>query len=140
ITLHRHAQGSPKGLEHGFDLMVGVLATQVVDVQGNHRVVDETVEELFEKIHVEAANIGARVRYFHGQARAAGQIDDHTRQGLIKRDVGMSVTTDAFLVANGFAEGLPQRDADVLNRVVIIDMQVAVRLNVQIKQPVPGNL
>ncbi len=40
----RHAQRTAKGLEHGFRLMVGVVAFQVVDVQCNARVVDETLE------------------------------------------------------------------------------------------------
>ena len=37
-------------------------------------------------------------------------------------------------------EGLSQGDANILNGVVRVDLQVALRLDIQVKQAVPGNL
>ena len=52
----------------------------------------------------------------------------------------MAVTADALLVADRLIEGHAQRDADVLDRVVRIDMQIALGLDVQVDQAMPGNL
>ena len=56
IQLNRHAQRAAEGFEHRFDLVVGVGATQVVDVHADQGMVDEALEELLEQIHVEAAH------------------------------------------------------------------------------------
>ena len=76
----------------------------------------------------------------HLQARAAGEVDHHARQRFIERHVGVAVATDAFLVADGFGKGLPQSDTDVFHRVVVVDMQVALADNIQVDQPVTGDL
>ena len=47
--------------------------------------------------------------------------------------------TDAFFVTNGLRKSLAQCDTDVLNRVMVINVQVAVGLDVQINQAVTGN-
>ena len=52
----------------------------------------------------------------------------------------MAVTANAFLVANGLAECLTHRDTNVFHRMVIVDFQVALALDVQVDQPVPGDL
>lgn len=60
IDLNRHAQCAAESLEHGFDLVVGVGAAQVVDVQADKRVVDETLEEFLEQVDVKPPTV-ARV-------------------------------------------------------------------------------
>src|SRR5450755_4001097 len=52
----------------------------------------------------------------------------------------MTVTTNALLVADRARNGLTQRDADVLDRVMRIDVQVAVRLDVEIDEAMPRDL
>ena len=52
----------------------------------------------------------------------------------------MSVAGDSLLVADRLAERLAQGDADILDRVVIVDMQVAFRLDVEVDQAVAGHL
>ena len=44
------------------------------------------------------------------------------------------------LVADGVAQGLAERDADVLDRVVVVDVQVAGRLQAQVQQAVAGDV
>ena len=82
IQLHRHAQRATEGLEHGFDLVVGVGATQVVDVQADQGVIDEALEEFLEQIHIETADHRAGERHVHLQAWTTGEVDDHARQRL----------------------------------------------------------
>ena len=52
----------------------------------------------------------------------------------------MTVTTQAALVANRFRDRLPEGDADVLDGVVAVDVQVARRVDVQIDQAVARDL
>ena len=52
----------------------------------------------------------------------------------------MAVAKDALFVADGLGERLAQGDADVLHGVVVVDVQVALALDVQVDQPVPGDL
>src|SRR5690606_27515384 len=77
VHFNRHAQCAAEGFEHGFDLVMGVLALQVVDVQGHHGVIHKALEELCEQVDVKPAHAGAGVGYVHEQTGAAGQVDDH---------------------------------------------------------------
>ena len=52
----------------------------------------------------------------------------------------MAITAQAFFVAHGFGHRLTERDTDVFNCVVTINVQVAGALNVEVYQSVPGNL
>ena len=54
--LDRHAQRPRERLEDRLALVVRVLAAQVVDVQGDERVVREALEELVRELGVEAAD------------------------------------------------------------------------------------
>ena len=52
----------------------------------------------------------------------------------------MPVAANALFIADGLGDGLSQSDADVFGRVMGVDMQIALGLNVQINQAVPGDL
>ena len=52
----------------------------------------------------------------------------------------MAVAADAFFVAYGLSHGLAQRNTDVFDRVVAVDMQIALAVHVQVNQAVAGNL
>ena len=52
----------------------------------------------------------------------------------------MAITTQALLVTDGLGQRLPKSDADVLDRVMGVDMQIAISLDLQIDQTVPRNL
>lgn len=52
----------------------------------------------------------------------------------------MAITTDAFLVANCLRKCLSQRNPHVFNRMVSVDMQVAMGLNIQINQAMTRDL
>jgi len=137
---YRHAQRAAEGLEHGFDLVVRIHTTQVVDVQGDLGVVDEALEEFHEQIHVKAADAGAGKGHVHLQAGAAGEVDHHARQRLVQRHIGVAVAADAFLVADGLGKRLAEGDADVFDGVVVVDVQVAAGLDGHVDQAVTGNL
>jgi hypothetical protein len=52
----------------------------------------------------------------------------------------MPVAADAFLVANSPGQRLADRDADILHRVVSVDVQITLGLDLEVDQTVPGHL
>lgn len=52
----------------------------------------------------------------------------------------MAVATDAFFVADGFGKRLAEGDTDVFHRMVVVDMQIALAFDIQVDQPVTGDL
>ena len=120
--------------------MVRVLATQVVDVQRHAAVVDQTLEEFIEKIDIEIADAATGKLDIHFQAGTAGQVDHHARQRLVQRHITVAVTTNALLVAQGFCQRLAEGDADILHRVVRINVQVTLGMDIDIDQAVTRHL
>ena len=52
----------------------------------------------------------------------------------------MAVTQDAAAVAGRLLDRLAQRDADIFDRVVRVDLEVAFGVDLEIDQPVPRHL
>ena len=120
--------------------MVGVFATQVVDVQRDKGVVHKALEELMGQLAVKRANHAAFERHVHDQTGATGQVDYHARQRFIQRHVGVAVTADAFFISHRLVHGLAEGNAHVFHRVVAINVQVAHGLNVEVDQAMPRDL
>src|SRR4029079_2448939 len=140
IELARHAQRARERLEHRLALVVRVVAAQVVDVQRDLRVVDEALEELVHQVDVELADQRAGERNVVLQPRAPGKIDHHARQRFVERHVGMAEAPYARLVADRANKRLAERDADVLDGVVRVDLEVTLRLDVEIDHSVARDL
>src|SRR5262249_1892079 len=117
VGFRRHAQGASERLEHGLALVMRVVAAQVIDVQRDLRVVDETLEELVHQVDIELADERAGELHLVGEARPAGEIDDHARQRLVERHVGVAEAAHPRFVADRLGNGLAESDADVLDRV-----------------------
>ncbi len=98
--------------------------------------VRETLEELVHQVHIELADQAARVLHVVLEARSPGKVDHHPGECLVERHVGMAVTHDAGLVADGARAGLAEDDADVFHRMVRIDVQVAPGIDLQIQHAV----
>jgi hypothetical protein len=66
--------------------------------------------------------------------RPARQIERDPRQGLVHRNMGRAVTPHTAALGKRPAQGLADCYADVFNRVMHIDVKVAVRLNFEVDQ------
>src|SRR5689334_6531042 len=117
-----------------------VGATEIVDVQRAERVVGEALEEFMDEVDVERSDERAREGDLKLETRPAGQVEHDACQRFIERHVGVAVTTNALLVAHRAPEGLPEGDADVLDRVMRIDVQVALRRDGKVEQRVTTDL
>lgn len=117
-----------------------VDAAQIVDVQRHFRVIDKAAKKLTEQIDIEGADLCAGKRHVQFETGTTGEIDNDTRQRLIERHIGVAVTGHALFVADGFIDSLTERNTDIFDRVVRIDMQVALGFDVDIDQAVAGDL
>lgn len=77
IVFKRHAYGAAKGLEYRFCNVVRIVATQVVDVQGDVSMINEALKELCKQINIELADAGSRIVYMVLQTGPAREINDN---------------------------------------------------------------
>src|SRR5690606_19020496 len=75
---------------------------------------------------------------FDHRTRPAGQVDDHARQRLVERRVGRAEAGDAAPFAQGLIERLAERERTVLDRVMIVDLEIAPTLQAEIEAGVLG--
>ena len=120
--------------------MVGILATQVVDVQGHAGMIDQAMEEFGNQIHIETADHGTRVIDVVFEAGPAGEVDDDARQRFIERHITVAIAGEPLLVAPGLGQRLAKGDADILDRMMGVDMQIALDIDIKVDQAVTGNL
>ena len=52
----------------------------------------------------------------------------------------MAIARDAFAITQGFCKRLAQRDTDIFDAVVVINMYIAIAVDVKIEQPMTSNL
>lgn len=79
INFHRHTQCATKGLEHGFCLMVGIVSTQIINMQCHQSVVYKTLEKLEKQIHIKTTNRSSREGHVILKPGSTGEVDHNTR-------------------------------------------------------------
>ena len=80
----------------------------------------------------------AREAELDHRARPSGQVHHGARERLVQRRVGRAEARDAAPFAERLIERLAEREAAVLDRVVIVDLEVAPAFQGQIEAGVPG--
>ena len=104
-----------------------------------HRaLVGQRLPEVGHQFAVELADLGRGELGLEDEKRPAAQVDGAGGQRLFHGQRELAVAADAGAVAQGLADGLAQADAHVLDRVVLIDLQVAGGLDGQIEGRVLG--
>ena len=104
------------------------------------RMIHEPLEELVDEIDIELTDQRASKGNIELEAGAAREIDHHPRQRFVERHVGMTVPAHTALVPDCAGDRLPERDADILHRVVGINVQIAGGLDLEIDQAMAGDL
>ena len=117
--------------------MVRVPAVTGVDVERHAAVVDEGREEVFDQAGVEPLYL-LPLDEIHvvNQKGTTRNVDVRGAERLVHRHLGPAVPPDSGLRSEGLLEGRPQDDPDVLDRVVIVDLDVAPGLEVQVEEAV----
>src|SRR5260370_14688913 len=121
-------------LEAGFGDVVAVGAVERLDVQREPGVAGESLEELAHKLSVEGANPLGREFGPKDQERPARHVEGDAGQRLVHRQQTIGIAGEPSLVAERFAERLAEGDADVLDRVMIVDVTVALGADDEINE------
>ena len=98
---------------HGFDVDVGFGAA------------GEAIEEVGEEFGLEVAYEANLYLVVDDVGDAAGEVDGGDGEGLVHGHDEVAGAEDALLVAERLVEGLAERDADVFDGVVLVDVEVA---------------
>ena len=120
--------------------MVVILAIKRFDMQRDAGIHGESLKEFAHELRVESADPVRMEAGAEDEKGPARNVDGDTGQGLIHGQMYIRIAGDALHIANGLTESLTKRDADIFHRVVVINMQVALRFDRQINERVAGNL
>src|SRR5215213_3114467 len=140
FDLHRVAQRPGDALERRFDDVVPVAARQRSDVQRDPRTERERAPELLGELRVERADeLGDRVDLVH-QEGTTRQVERDLDECLVERHERRGKATHARLVAQCVLQRGAEHDADVLDGVVEVDVEVALRLDAETEAGVLAQL
>lgn len=140
VVLAGSPQGPRKGLECGLDNVVAVLPSELPDVQGRTRGVDEGLEKVLHHLTVKGADALCGDRQVKRQVRAPGEVQHHVGQSLVQWCREFTEAMNAPSVAQRLGHGRAQSQRDILHRVMVVDPSVSGRTHGQVEQPVGGDL
>src|SRR5271155_3517070 len=96
----------------------------------------KALKEIFNKLRLQIAD-QARLHFcVDHRCDAAAQVDGRDAERFIHRHQKISGSHDALLIAEGAVEGLAERNAYVLDCVVLVHVQITVACEIEIESPV----
>ena len=128
-----YAQGARKGLEDGLDLVMVRAAVHGLDVNVGAGAAGEAFEEVGDQFGLQVADQARANLGVNGEGGAAAQVDGGDGEGFVHRHEEVSGAQNAALVAECAVECLAERDADVFDGVMLIDIEIAVALEFEIE-------
>ena len=120
--------------------MMVVVEIEVLDMQRDAGVHGKSLEELAEQLGIDLADLVLAELGLEHQERPAGDVERRTGERAVHRKIRAGIAADALLVAQRLGHGLAQRDADILHRMVEIDVQVALAGHVHVDQRMAAEL
>src|SRR5262245_34273796 len=113
-----------------------VAPVKDLDVQVELAMLGERMPEMLGQLDGKRPDSVARVPDFINEVRAARQIDHGAGQRLVHRRVSRAVALYAFFVAERFGERPAQTDRRVLDRMAVINLQIALARDFEVEKPV----
>ena len=107
------------------------------DVEVAQRICSEGLPEVFDQFAVEFADLLCRELGTEDHEVTAAEVDRGGDERLFHRKREMSVASNALLVTDCLLDRLAQADSDVLDRVVLVDVEVTVGSYLQVEYSVP---
>jgi hypothetical protein len=129
VNLDRLPQRTGQGLVAALDNMVIVRTIEIFDMQRNVGAGRKTVEPMLDQLGVPFAQTRHRQRDLPDKIGPPRNIERATRQRFVHRRVSRAITRDPALIAQCLQHRLANRDAGVFGGVMLVDMQVADRLD-----------
>src|SRR5262245_65571518 len=116
--------------------MVRILAANHVDVEIHAELIGEPTVKLTGQTGIEIADTTRPDFYVVRKIGSAAEVDHDLGQSLVQRAAGLTEATDPMLVSERFFEGLTQHETHIFYGVMIIDVKIAFRVDLDIEQPV----
>ena len=117
---------------------MSVIAPDVIDVQSDQRVIHKALEKFQDQINVKLTNTGTWIIHAVFQAGTSRKINHHARQGLVQWYISVTITINALFVPQRLGKCLPQGNTDIFHRVVGIDVQIPLGLDLKVDETVTG--
>jgi hypothetical protein len=132
------SQRAGRAFEAGLGDVVAVLAVMQQEVQVNQGVRGHRFPENRNKLRVKVTDLlGRKVDSKH-ERHATAEVHGGRHERFFHRQRDAAVTDDPLLVSQRLGQRLAETDAGVLDRVVMIDVNVADRFDGQIEQRMLG--
>ena len=129
-------------LEKKLEQYPGQLMRAVVvqHMQRDPGVLGESLEEFAHQFGVEGADLRRAEINVPDEERPTGDVDGRLGHRLVHGKVDRGIARNALAVAQRLGNRLAERDARILDGMVIVDMQVALHLDVHVDQRVTAEL
>ena len=148
IAAYSHPDCTCESFEDTFNLVVLVLSLRP-DVQIHACSVRKTLEEMQEHFRGHLANLLAIKLGIPNEPRTATEVEGYGAKtiihgkGVVPCDgvfVSKAITFDAAFIAEGFGKGFAKGKGGILDRVVLINMEVATDTDIEVDVAVLGYL
>ena len=136
ILLARDAQRARERLEHRFDVVMAGAPVQHLDVHVRARADREAFEEVVHELGLQIADLEDVDSQIDRGVRASAEIDRGDGQRLVHRHDEVAGAVDAAPLPERGRDRLAERDAEVLDGVMLIDVEVARRVDAQVERAV----
>ena len=140
VDLDRLPQSTRQGLVAALDDMVIVRPIQIFDMQRDASAGCKAMKPVLDKLGIPFAQTRHRQRNLPHKIRPPRNIECAARQSLVHRRVGAAITRDPAFIAERLQNRFADRNAGVFGGVMLVDMQVANRLHLQIDERMPRQL
>src|SRR5919197_4155596 len=136
VALRGGVERASQRLEYRLDDVVRVPARGHADVEVHARLVGEREEEVVDQLDVEGADLRLLDADVVDEEGSPREVDHRRHQRLVERHASLAEAADAGLLAGALTQRLAEGEPDVLDRVVVVDLQVARRAEGQVEEAV----
>jgi hypothetical protein len=129
-------QRPAKRLKDGLKDMMPVFAMEQVNMQGQTGVENKGSKKLFRQRGIEGSDFCLGQGHLIVQIGPIGKISADPGKGFIHGNIGMTVAANTRFVAKRLLKSHPQTDSQILDGVMIVDLDITMRGDFQIKETV----
>src|SRR5258708_575214 len=117
---------------------MGIAAADEIEMEVHPDLVAEGLHEIVHQLRLESAHPLLRDRHVVGEVASTADVDNNRAQRFVQRHHRLAEAPNARAIAERLAKGAPEHDADVLDRVMLVDMEVAACLDHEIEETMAG--
>lgn len=140
VGFQRTAQSLRQGFKYPFDTVVRISAISKIYVKCNTRIYRQCLHEFFRQLDVESPQTSLGQVCVKNEKGPAAEIHRNLGQCLIHGNNRMPIAPDSFGCAHSLEKGFAKAYAHIFYGMVGVNMEVADGLDVQIEQPVAGQV